>query len=194
MVQSIGNRWVQSCDTRFRKKGDMPSLNLIGITRFQFCKNYNNVLLYFRAIEGHHVAIPLRWDRIPVSQRKLFDCKLNPSSRTHRKWRGHERKATNSISSLHRTLLGTKQKKHARTIDQGRRKCTTTVNGSLTSAVYWIHLATAQEQRVAVLADKVSRQFLSRVSASPTASKKWYPFKMLQVNIREFPRRVSLQR
>ena len=62
MVQFIGNRWVESCETRFRKKADTPSLNLNGLvkigkrsnkTRFQHCKNSNNVLLNIRAVQGH---------------------------------------------------------------------------------------------------------------------------------------------
>ena len=72
-------------------------------TRFQYCKNSNDVLLHIRA-EGHsgelialelmNVAIPLR-ERIPVSQRKPFDCELRQGLIAS----GHEGRAT----ALHST-------------------------------------------------------------------------------------------
>ena len=60
MAQFIGNRWVQTCETRFKKKADTPSLILIGLNistketmtlGFNIAKNSNDVLLYIRAIQ-----------------------------------------------------------------------------------------------------------------------------------------------
>ena len=71
-------------------------------TRFRYCKNSRDVLVYNRAIQGHtggnviapelmgHVAIPYKMERIPVSSRMLW-CHFNLQIRTHRrrtrKWR-----------------------------------------------------------------------------------------------------------
>ena len=74
-----------------------------------------DVLLYVRAIQGHSGGELITWtdescrqstqmERIPVSYGKLFQRKLHPTSRTHRKWKGHWRSATNSI--LHSDPFG----------------------------------------------------------------------------------------
>ena len=58
----IGNRWVQICDRRLRQLEDTILGLLIGSststkqttkTRFQYCKNSQDVLLYISAIQGH---------------------------------------------------------------------------------------------------------------------------------------------
>ena len=73
--------------------------------RFQYCKNFNDVLLSIRPIQGHtggkwiacelmsHVAIALRC--------KERDVKL--LSKTDRRWKGQERRATDS--TLHTIRL-----------------------------------------------------------------------------------------
>ena len=69
MVQFIGNRWVRSCDTRFKNKEDVPYLIPIDLTitgkeaiKLDFSRD---VLMYNRDVIAPelmgHVAVPLRW-------------------------------------------------------------------------------------------------------------------------------------
>ena len=92
--------------------------------RFRHCVESNNNLLYVRAIQGDSggddcscilksCRNSTQMERILVSCRKLLHRELNPTSRTHRKWKGHERRATNGI--LH-TLLVMKHKKSIRKV------------------------------------------------------------------------------
>ena len=66
-----------------------------GKTRFQCCKNSQDVLLCIRAIHGGnvialeqtgHVAIPLKWKEVLFHSRMLLWCHFNPHVRTDR-WR-----------------------------------------------------------------------------------------------------------
>ena len=81
----IGIRWLQHCGEHFRSPEGLNSRTLIDFnifkkgsnkTKFQCCKNFRDVLLYIRAIQGHtggnvialelmgHVAIPFQWKEV----------------------------------------------------------------------------------------------------------------------------------
>ena len=119
MVQFIGNRWVQSCGTRIRKKEDIPFfLILIGLfivgkgsnnTRIQYCKNSHDALLYIRAIQGHtggdaialelmgHVLIPLKWKEFLFHRgcsfyvKSILEAALIAGGKGDRRYSSHHR-------------------------------------------------------------------------------------------------------
>ena len=101
--QFIGNRWVRSYDVRSWKMEKIPSLDFDWIihiwkgsskSRFQYCKNSCDDLLYVRAIQGHtegeviacelmdHVAIPIEWKEF-LFQRG-YSINTNLTYGTHR--------------------------------------------------------------------------------------------------------------
>ena len=70
-------------------------------------------------------------ERIPVSHRMSFRLEVNPSSWTHRRWKGKKKKGDTHYSSHHQTHFGTKQKKNSTTTYRGRQQCTLTANRSV---------------------------------------------------------------
>ena len=67
----------------------------------------------------------------PFSPRMLLQRKINPRSRTRRKWRGKQRRATNSILHTVRPLRRRDRRRTSTTTSRGRAKCIFTVKGSL---------------------------------------------------------------
>ena len=60
-------------------------------------------------------------------------------------------------------------------------------------ALQWIHLASAQEEAIGVLADKVT-PLLFTIQCQLIASKKWYPREETKLGIRDFPHLGPLRR
>ena len=129
-------------------------------TRFRYCKNSRDVLLYIRAIQGHtggnviapelmgHVAIPYKMERIPVSSRMLW-CHFNPQIRTHRRRTRKQRRKTDHLLRHLSTHAGTIQtNKNQAMTSRSREKYTTTASPL-------DQLSPSTRQRTAVLANQI---------------------------------------
>ena len=70
-------------------------------SRYQFCVDSNNHVLYIRDIQeysGRDLMDPDSFSHVAlVSRRKLFLRELDPTSRTHRRWKRLQKKTTESI-------------------------------------------------------------------------------------------------
>ena len=120
-------------------------------------------------------------------------------SRTCRRWKGQERRTTNSSPHTTRPLLETKQRFY-----RGRETCTTVANGSLTrtpsAASTWPGLKKKdcslgrQGLTPSALSSQKARALLFTTQCPPTVPKKWYAFQETEFSLKGFPRLVQLRR
>ena len=177
--QFIGVLCVQSYDVSSKVKVREPSLTLTGRVHrgsnklwFQCCTNYNNVVLFLRAIQGYsggeliapelmnHVAFPLRWEEFQYDRGSSFilsntlQAGLIEGGKTPKE--GRQTVFFTPLDPFGDDTeeeyddLSTPRKVHYK----NKRKVSQ-------YAVYWVNWGKSTRERITILADTVSCHFLS---------------------------------